>query len=394
MARVHVLPTIGPSRTDLMNEDINQTLGKGLGGFLNSFMANKSLDNVLKDPNYENMSLSQKMNRLTSALEPFGEQGKETLAKRLQIMQQEQHESQQKTLSNVFEKFQKGERLDQKDLQGLPVDQQFKILDAQNQQLKFKAENNKQQRDFDNADKLADQRGFPHLKGQGINFAQMDKMTKPGKEPRLPPKSEYDKLYDKKKAESVFKAEEEIPKLKNQLENLDTLEKMVPKVTGMIKGPQSYFGFGNAAEFNELSHSLLDIPLKIFNPSGPIAHSKLESIKNIYMPKASDPESVIRSKIKGNRLLAQQALSRAQDKVNMYAKYENNPPEEIEKAFNKESESILDELTKQQQQRLGVKSEEKQKGPEGKIRVKNKQTGQTGWVTPFPGIEGRYDIIK
>ncbi len=83
---------IGPSRNDLMKEQLALSLGQGLGQFATSFLANKSLQNVLTDPNLKDAPLSEKQSRLQMAMAPYGQHGQRMLETSLQIQQQQQAE--------------------------------------------------------------------------------------------------------------------------------------------------------------------------------------------------------------------------------------------------------------------------------------------------------------
>jgi len=80
---------VGPSRQDLMMEQVGQSIGQGLGQFATNYLANKSLQNVLSDPALKDAPLSEKQSRLQQALQPYGEVGENILQKRMAIAQQE-----------------------------------------------------------------------------------------------------------------------------------------------------------------------------------------------------------------------------------------------------------------------------------------------------------------
>lgn len=79
-------------RKTLLNEQIGQSLGKGLSDFMGNYFANKSLEKVLNDPNLKNAPLSEKMSALQAALQPYGEKGQQILQQRMMTLRQGQLE--------------------------------------------------------------------------------------------------------------------------------------------------------------------------------------------------------------------------------------------------------------------------------------------------------------
>ena len=83
---------VGPSRQDLMMEEVGKSLGQGLSQFTNNYMANRSLQKVLSDPSLKDAPLSEKQSRLQMALQPYGETGQQMLQTSMAISQQQQAE--------------------------------------------------------------------------------------------------------------------------------------------------------------------------------------------------------------------------------------------------------------------------------------------------------------
>lgn len=77
-------------------ETLGMSLGQGLGQGLNTFYANKAIDEVLNDPNLKDAPLSQKWQQLGSTLSKYGETGQQLLQQRLQAEQYGEQEKQQK----------------------------------------------------------------------------------------------------------------------------------------------------------------------------------------------------------------------------------------------------------------------------------------------------------
>ncbi len=79
-----------------MAEMLGMSLGQGLGTGINTYFANKALDDVINDKSNANKPISAKMGLLQSALSPYGEQGQQLLQQRMQIEQQADTEEREK----------------------------------------------------------------------------------------------------------------------------------------------------------------------------------------------------------------------------------------------------------------------------------------------------------
>lgn len=89
---------------DLALGNFSSELGQGIGSGLNSYFANKALEDVSKDPSTKNLSLSEKLGALQSAVAPYGEKGQKMLQQRMQYMEQEHQRGQlQQALSKIKE---------------------------------------------------------------------------------------------------------------------------------------------------------------------------------------------------------------------------------------------------------------------------------------------------
>lgn len=126
----------GPSRMGQLSEILGSSLGEGLASFTGNYLANKALEKVLNNPELKKKPLSERLEAMQSGLSKYGNFGQSVLQKRLGIEQQQEQERQQKSLSKVFNKLQKGEELLEEDLKDQPVEvQQQLIKKIQDQKL-------------------------------------------------------------------------------------------------------------------------------------------------------------------------------------------------------------------------------------------------------------------
>lgn len=85
---------LGPKRRGVLNEALGESLGKGLANFTNEYYANKALQGVLNDKSLDKAPLSEKMQRLQTALGMHGEAGQRQFTGALQAAMMQQQEQQ------------------------------------------------------------------------------------------------------------------------------------------------------------------------------------------------------------------------------------------------------------------------------------------------------------
>ena len=69
-------------------EMLGMSLGQGLGNGINTYFANKALEDVVNDKSLSNAPISAKMGKIQSAMSPYGDIGKELFLNRFAIEQQ------------------------------------------------------------------------------------------------------------------------------------------------------------------------------------------------------------------------------------------------------------------------------------------------------------------
>ena len=108
-------------------EMLGMGLGSGLGKGVNTYFANKALEDTVNDPELQDAPQSKKLGALQRALSPYGELGQEVFQGHLGIAQMEQQEAQQDVLSRISS----GEKIPQKMLKKLSPENQFKVQELQ-----------------------------------------------------------------------------------------------------------------------------------------------------------------------------------------------------------------------------------------------------------------------
>lgn len=215
-------------------------------------------------------------------------------------------------------------------------------------------------------DQLAEQLGLP--KGTPIEYLikEREARVQEGKTAgKLSPEEQLRRnLKVKEQEKRRAEAEEAIPKIQDQLSNLDHAENLAKRVSGggvlgQIGGQaKAYFRTEDATELENVGTSAIEAIVKLFNPVGAISTQKFLNLKRDFSVKASDFHGTKIGKINALRRLYTQALNRHQNYLNLLAAYDNNPPKEVLNAFSKDTENDLDNIAKQEKQKLkGIKED-------------------------------------
>ncbi len=119
----------GPSRRTVQKEMMAQSLGQGLGNMMSEHFASKKLEEVLSNKEMENLPFSERVNKIQTAMNQFGEVGEKKLQQRLGIEQQRLQEQSQGAIS----KYLKGEPLSSNEERLIPPEIQLKKMQLNQQ---------------------------------------------------------------------------------------------------------------------------------------------------------------------------------------------------------------------------------------------------------------------
>ncbi len=154
-------------------------------------------------------------------------------------------------------------------------------------------------------------------------------------------KREFSSLMKK----DIYKTEsEDLPRYKSAQQNIVRIKDLSKNLTGFSGYRKALFNTSEAAEFNTLGASLLEPVIKVFNPSGALPTAKLNWIKDQFQPRALELSSTIQGKISTMERLNSQAIQRAEDKINLFKNFNNNPPESEIMKFDQQSEKIINDI--------------------------------------------------
>ncbi len=179
------------------------------------------------------------------------------------------------------------------------------------------------------------------LEGYLSNPQLAASLTKPETPPAPTP-------FEKQKQTDLAKQNKEdqiqIAKSKDALKNISRMEDLSKKLTGVTGYGKAILNTGDAAEFDALGLAAIEPVLKIFNPVGAIPTQKINLIRDKFAPKAMDRQTTIEGKLRALKAFNQQALSRAQERVNLIEQYQGNPPSGVLNQFDDETESLADAM--------------------------------------------------
>lgn len=213
-------------------------------------------------------------------------------------------------------------------------------------QAKEAREGAKEQTERTNVQSIVNQLDLPPEKKESLGQTLTQNAAESLLKEQLKPKDEKltpgQKKIQEKNAEEYVSLTKEIPELETNAADIDYAEKLSKELglTGVVTGALGLSGKGKELEAS--SFTLMKPIVKIFNPSGPIAQQKLKMIQDKYVIKASDAPWTKQAKIDALRRFNNQALKRAKDRMELFQRYDANPPIDALEKFDKESDTMSD----------------------------------------------------
>lgn len=187
------------------------------------------------------------------------------------------------------------------------------------------------------------------------------------------PLSPFERTLQNEEAKKVVKLEEEIPKAKDALANLDRIDELAKnELSGVTGFAKAIFNTESAKEMENLSFTAIEPIIKLFNPVGPIPVAKVNIIRQQFQAHPGDLLTTIRGKNAALRRIGEQGLARAQERIKLI--YEHNgkvPPEKLQE-FDSQSSQLIDVLTDQES-----------------FNIKLKDAGENGNITGLYSKDGR-----
>lgn len=381
---------------------LGEALGMGLGEFTGQYLANKSLDEVLNDPSLKDAPISERANKLESAMRGYGKRGESILQKRLQIEQQ----AEQEKVQGILAKYRSGKILTDEERASLPTKVQFDIEENERKKDEFakkesEAANKEKTKVQDivsigRARGISDEDIFNHINQGGSVEGAKAAWEKP-----KTGQTDFSKKLHNRVDETIKQGMEFAP----VLGQINSMEELIPKLKGIstikanIPTTQEW---DDASEFEAKSDTILGPLFKLYNPTGALPNAKVEMLRKRLKPNWYDTEGVQRAKLDALKFLGDAKVKQAKLFQEALYKYDNDPPDRVLLEIEKISDDALDAfdeaaLEKGEIKFKGEKSESqsKESAPraDGKVKVKLKGGGGTGWVTPYAGMEEKYDLL-
>jgi len=154
----------------------------------------------------------------------------------------------------------------------------------------------------------------------------------------------FQKILETQNAKDYQESLNILAKARDSNRNLDLMKSLSDKLTGIWGQAKAVWGTEDAAQLDALGLASIEPILKIFNPVGAIPTQKIELVKNKFAPKSTDRRSIIEGKIKALKIFNDQAMARAQAKIDLINEYQGNPPPEAINQFDRETEELGDIL--------------------------------------------------
>ncbi len=154
--------------------------------------------------------------------------------------------------------------------------------------------------------------------------------------------NEFEKVRQRNIAEEYTKLESDIPEMQKARQVMDEVQALGDQMGWKGAAANTIFGTKTGAELEAKSYLLLKAPIKVFNPSGPLAAKKLDQLRMIYHIKASDTPMVKQGKLAALRSFNDQALKIAEDRMKLIQQYGGAPPLKVMEESQRNAESIVD----------------------------------------------------
>lgn len=156
--------------------------------------------------------------------------------------------------------------------------------------------------------------------------------------------SPFEKKVQEHNAQEYIKLTEEIPRLESTEGDIQRARELSKELSFLSPVTGRLGLSGKASELEAISLPMIESIVKIFNPTGAIGQQKLKLIADKYVIKAGDLPWQRTAKLDALDRFNKQALHRARDRLEILQKYNGNPPPEVLKEFDKESETVADAM--------------------------------------------------
>jgi hypothetical protein len=159
------------------------------------------------------------------------------------------------------------------------------------------------------------------------------------KKPELTP---FQKEMQQDRAKLLSETLRDIPKITESRKNIDRMRELSKGLKGLTGYGKAAIGSEEATEFNALGLTAIEPVLKVLNPRGVIPQRKIEMIRDLYSPKASDNRWTIEGKIKALESFTENAEKLGEVMSGLYRMYGENIPMQALTEYETLASSLID----------------------------------------------------
>lgn len=194
-------------------------------------------------------------------------------------------------------------------------------------------------------------------------FALLGKMGQ--REPSV-----FQKKLQEKSADIVAGVIEEKGKVQSMRGTIDRLKELSENLRGSGGLLKSLIGTQEATEFNALGLAAIEPVLKVFNPRGVIPQAKIEMLKGIFTPTASELFTKQQGKIQALERFADAAEKKQKEIETLFDIYGDNIPPEVLLKYEQDSEAVIDQFLSSQSKDLSGLAFETEELPQASLENK------------------------
>jgi len=162
------------------------------------------------------------------------------------------------------------------------------------------------------------------------------------KPPAKPEVTPFGKKMQEAGAEFLSETMLNIPKVAESRKNIERMRELAKNLRGVSGYAKAAWGSQDATEFNALGLTAIEPVLKVLNPRGVIPQRKIEMIRDLYSPKASDNRWAIEGKIKALESFTESAEELGQVMGALYQMYGENIPMEALTQYEALASGLVD----------------------------------------------------
>lgn len=153
----------------------------------------------------------------------------------------------------------------------------------------------------------------------------------------------FEKKVQEGTADVVVNTIQSIPGIQRARQNIGELRELGKDLRGPLGLAKAAVGSETANEYNARAMMLVEQPLKILNPKGPIPKAKIDLLKQMFVPTAGERRGVQEGKLKAAESFLNSAEEHAMKVQALYNEYGGDIPIAEMLKLEQEGQGIIDE---------------------------------------------------